>query len=432
VVFGFFRKREDEADEDEELEPVSFLGPTNGKEVNLKAHARLVEAGLVTAKDLVTEAIDQRADTLRVEPKGAGAQVTIYIDGMPKSGGKLSKTEGAAVVQVMKLVAALDPKDRKVAHSGAIKAEFDGRKFLLGITSTPVAEGERLVIRIYDQAVKLDLPADLGMGEPMRVKLRELMTEPGVLAVCGPAGSGTTTTLYGVLRNVDSYMYTVFTLIDPEGRKLPHISTYDDPVEGDDLEATLTRLIRREANVILCEPIRTPAVARAIFGKADSATLLAEAPGKDPCQAVYQLVQQVGDPAMVANGLKGVVTQKLLRRLCPDCKLAYRPKAEFVKKLGLDESARTLYRVPPPPDDPKNDSPCEKCDAVGYWGRVAMFELLEMSEGMKKVVLAGADPAALRAQMRKDKMITLQQDGLRLVAEGLTSLEELQRVFKPA
>lgn len=430
MVFGFFKKRQDEVDDEEELEPVSFLGPTNGKEVNLKAHAKLVDAGLVTAKDIVTDAIDQRADTLRVEPKGTGAQVTLYIDGMPKSGGKLSKGEGLAVVQVMKLVAALDPKERKSVQTGAINAEFESRKFVLGITSAPVPDGERLTVRIHDQAVKLDLPADLGMGESMRAKIREMTCTPGVFVTCGTAGSGTTTSMYGVLRNVDAYMYTVFTLIDPCGRKLPHISTYDDPVEGDDLEASLTRLIRREANVILVEPIKTAEVAKPVFAKAEGAMLISEMPVKDPCQAVNLLVQLTGDPAIVANHLRGVLTQKLVRRLCPSCKLAYRPKADFIKKLGLDESVKTLYRVPPPPDDPKNDEPCEKCDAAGYLGRVAMFELLEMSAGMKEVVLAGADPAALRNQMKKEKMTSLQTDGLRLVAEGVTSLEELQRVFK--
>ncbi len=433
MVFGFFgKKKQQEVEEEEEIEPVSFLGPTNGQDINLKAHAKLVDAGLVAAKDLVTDALAERADGLKVEPKGPVYQVTVYVDGIPQSGGKLSKAEGLAVTQVLKLVSGLDPKERKTVQSGGIKAEFETKKYILTVTSSPVPDGERLMMRINDQAIKLETLTELGMGEEMRQKLRDLSSAPGVVLAAGPPGSGTTTTMYGVMRNVDAYIYTVYTMIDSGGRKLHHVAPYDDAVQGEDLEASLTRLARREANIILIEPMKSAAVAKGAFSKADLLTLISEMPAKDVASAVHQLVQLVGDPALVATHLRAIVTQKLFRRLCKDCKLAYRPKVDFLKKLGLDESVKTLYRVPPPPEDPKDDEPCEKCNAVGYRGRVAMFEFLEMTPGMRDIVTAGADPVAIRTQMKKEKQTTLQQDGLRLVAEGVTSLEELQRVFKQA
>jgi type IV pilus assembly protein PilB len=238
--------------------------------------------------------------------------------------------------------------------------------------------------------------------------------------------------MYGVLRNVDAYIHNVFTMIDSGGRTLFHVSTYDDPVQGENLEGSLTRLARREANCVLVEPIRSAEVAKPVFAKADSLMIISEMTAKDTASAVQALVQQVGDPALVAEHLRAIVQPKLLRRLCQACRLAYRPKPDFLKKLGLPETLKTLYRVPPIPEDAKDHEPCPKCSDVGYLGRVAMFEMLEVTPAIKEIIAAGADPAALRAQMKKEKATTLQADGLRLVAEGVTALEELQRVFKPA
>lgn len=431
MVFGFFKKKEEVQEEQEaDVEPVSFLGPLSGEEVSLKPHARLVDAGLMRAKDLVTDALARRADMLRLEPKGAQAVVTLSVDGIPYPGGRLGKQEGLAITQMLKLLAGLDIKERKKPQSGGIKAEFDSKKYTLGIKSLAVPDGERLIVRITDQSQKLDTPSELGMGEEMRVKLRDLCAAPGVLVVTGPSGSGTTTTLYGLVRNVDAYIYTIFTIGDTEGRKLQQISPLDvDP--NDDLATTIVRAARREANVILCDPLKEAEAAQAIFSKHEDVMMLTELAAKDTPSAVLQLIEWVGDPQLVAAGLKGVVTQKLIRVLCADCRLAYKPKAEFLKKLGLPEDVPALYRKPPDQAEGAMEQ-CEKCGSLGYFGRTAMFEFLEMTEGMQQVIASKPDAAAIRAQMKKDKMTTLQQDGLRLVAEGKTSLEELQRVFKPA
>ncbi len=430
MVFGFFGKKQAEEEPEEEIEPVSFLGPTSGVEVNLKANARLVEAGLMRAKDLVTDALSRRADTLRLEPKGPQAIVTILVDGIPFPGGKMAKAEGNAITQMLKLLAGLDIKERKTTQSGGIKAEFDSKAYTLSVKSVPLPDGERLIVRMQDLKLKLDTPADLGMGEAMRVKLRDLCTAPGVLLTTGPSGSGTTTTLYALLRNVDAYIYTIFTIGDTEGRKLQQITPLEvDP--KDDLATTITRAVRREANVILCDPIKDADAAKAIFSKAEDVMLLSEMAARDTPSALLQLVEWVGDAKTVATGLKGIVTQKLIRILCPDCRLAFKAKPEFLRKLGLPEDTAALYRKPPDQQEGGMEQ-CEKCGSMGYFGRTGMFEFLEMTDGMRELLGGKPDAAAIRSQMKKDKMTTLQQDGLRLVAEGRTSLEELQRVFKPA
>jgi len=430
VVFGFFKKKDDVKEEDVEVEPVSFLGPLNGNEVNLKANARLVEAGLMRAKDLITDALARRADTIRVEPKGPQAVIQLLIDGIPYPGGKLAKAEGLAITQMVKLLAGLDVKERKKPQSGGIKAEFDSTPYQLGVSSVPVADGERLVIRATNLKIKLETPTELGMGDDLRTKLRDLCAGTGLLLAAGPPGSGTTTTAFALLRNVDAYIFTIFTIGDTQGRKLHHITEFETN-EGDDLATTITRATRREANVIFCDPVKDAETVKGMLSKAGEVMLLAEMTAKDTPSALLQLLAWAGNGQAVGEGLKGIVSQKLIRLLCNECRQAYRPKADFLKKIGLPEDIPALYRKPAESPDP-NAEPCEKCGGVGYYGRTAMFEYLEITDGMKELLGGQPDANAIRAQMKKDKMVTLQHDGLRLVAEGKTSLEELQRVFKPA
>lgn len=431
MVFGFFKKgkTKQEVVDDEDIEPVSFLGPLSGEEVNLKPHGKLVEAGLIPAKDLVTDAISRRADTMRIEPKGPGATVTLLIDGMPYPGGKLQKQEALAITQMLKLLAGLDIKQRKAAQSGGIKAEFESRGYQLSVNSSPVADGERLTVRVTDMSIKLDTPSQIGMGEPMRLKLRDICVTHGVVAVVGPPGSGTSTTFYALIRNIDAYLYSIFTLCNTSGHKLNQTTAFE-ATEGDTLEQTIARAARQEANVAVCGPLKDAEMAKMLFAKREDISMLTEFPAKDIPGALQQLLTWVGDPKVASEGLQGILTQKLVRVLCADCRQAYRPKPDFLKKVGLPADLTVLYRKPADPEDP-NAEVCEKCGGLGYFGRTGMFELLEFTDGMRKLVAEGKpDATAIRAQMKKDQMTTLQQDGLRLVAEGRTSLEELQRVFK--
>ncbi len=428
MVFGFFKRKKVE-EEEVEIEPVSFLGPVNGNEVNLQTHARLVEAGLIRSKDLITDALSRRADTIRIEPKGPQAVVTILIDGMPFPAGKLAKPEALAITQMLKLLAGLDVKQRKAPQSGGIKAEYDSKPYLLSVSSVPVPDGERLLVRVADQKIKLESATDIGMGDELRIKLRDLCGGTGVVLACGPTGSGTTTTLFALVRNVDAYIFNIFTLGDLGGRKLNHVTAFDANAE-DDLATTFARAMRKEANVLLCDPIKGADTAKAIFSKAEDVLLLSEMSAKDVPSALLQLIAWVGNPQAIASGLTAIVTQKLIRLLCPDCRQTYRPKAEFLKKIGLPEDLPALYRKPTIATQDLNAETCKKCGGVGYFGRSAMFEVLEMSPGMKELVNGELDAASIRAQMKRDKMTTLQHDGLRLVAEGKTSLEELQRIFK--
>lgn len=426
MIFGFGRKRQQE-EEEEEIELVLFQGALNGNDANLSANGRLVEAGLVPAKELVTDALQRRAGAIRLEPKGDRAAAMLVIDGIAYPGDRYSRQQALAITQMLKLLAGLDIKERSKPQEGGIKAEFDGQPYELLVATTPLGGGaERLTVRANNLKVKLDTPADLGFSEELKNKVRELGVQKGIFCTVGPPASGTTTTEFAVIRALDAYIYQIFTLLDPGRRKLDNVTVFEvNP--GDDLEKTLQRLFRIDADVILLEPLKDEATAKTIFAAHENAAMHTEFAAKDAAAGVVQLCKWVGNPKLVAAGLTAIMSQKLIRLLCSECRQAYRPNPQFLKKAGLPSSVTVLYRKPKLLE---GEEPCGHCGGSGYYGRIAMFELLEMTEEMRSVVASGADGAAIKAQMRKEKMLTLQKDGLRLVAEGRTSLEELQRVFK--
>ena len=433
MVFGWGKKAEpednDEDDDDEEMDYVLFQGALNGVQPNMKENARLVSAGLMLAKELVTNGLSQRSGAIRLEPKGERAQVTFVIDGVAFPGDRLSKQESLAITQVMKLLAGLDIKERKKPQQGGLKAEFEETPYELQIISQPVEGGERLTVRCTNTKIKLDTPNDLGFTEDFKQKIRALASKIGqVFLIVGPAGSGVTTLKYVVVRGVDCFTHQIFT-VGESGRKLDNVTAFK-PNEGDDLWTTLERIFRIDGDIVVTPDVRDAETAKTLFKDLEHACMIAEMPGKDPPAAVVQLLEWIGDPALVAKGLSGLIMQKLIRTLCSKCKQAYRPNPQFLKKVGLPEDLKVLYRKPKVEEDEPEPDSCSKCGDSGYYGQVPMFELLEMTDEMRALVATNPDAAAIRTQAKKEKMLTVQQDALRLVAEGKTSLEEVQRVFK--
>lgn len=429
MVFGWGKKREEEEeDDDEEVELVLFQGALNGIQPNMKENARLVSAGLIRAKELVSDGLARRAGSIRIDPKGERSQVTFIIDGVPYPGDRVSKQEGMAITQVMKLLAGLDIKERKKPQQSGLKAEFEEIPYELQIIAQPVEAGERLTVRCTNLKVKLETPADLGFSDEFKMRMRAMASLKGVFLAVGPPGSGVSTLKFAIVRGVDCFTHQIFT-VGETGKKLENVTAFK-PNEGDSLAATLMRIFRVDGDIIVAPELRDAETAKALFEDLEHAAVISEMPAKDTPSAVVQLTEWVGDAQLVAKGLNGLIMQKLIRTLCPDCRQAYRPNPQFLKKVGLSDNLKVLYRKPKFEEDEPEPDPCDKCGDLGYFGQAPMFEVLEMTPDMRALVATGADASAIKAQARKEKMLTVQQDALRLVAEGKTSLEEVQRVFK--
>lgn len=420
-------------DDEEEIELVLFQGALNGKEANMRANARLVQAGLMPAKELVTDAITRRAETIRIEPKGGGSLIRMLVDGVAYPGGKLPKKRALAVTQLLKLLSGMDEKERRKPQAGGINSEYEETPYRLKIESVPVKGGaERMTIRIQNMKDLLERPEEMGFTEDLRIKIRELTCHSkGVVLACGAPQTGVSTCALGILRSVDAYLYDIQSIADLGGRELMHVRDLEK-LPDDDLDANLMRIIRSEGHVVFTDPIDSAEVAKTTFERQADIVIISEMAAKDAATAIEKLVKWLGDAETVANGLQAIISVKLIRKLCTSCREAFRPNPKLVRKIGLPKKTKTLYRPPQPDEEDDEDEfiPCRKCGDIGYYGRTGLFEMIEMTDEMRKQVIAGESPADLRLLARDEKMPTFQGEGLRLVAEGITSLDELQRTLK--
>ncbi|MEZ6058278.1 MAG: ATPase, T2SS/T4P/T4SS family [Planctomycetaceae bacterium] len=437
MIFG--RKRNDDIDDDdedeEELELVLFQGAVNGVEANLAENAKLVQVGLVRAKELVSDGMGRRAEMIRIDQKGNAAISTFFIDGVPYPAGKMPAQAGNAITQMLKLLAGLDVRERTKPQSGGINAEFEEKKYKLLVDTFPEKTGgERLIVRVIDPKEKLERPEEIGLSEGIRRMVRDYSSEKnGVIIAAGPPMSGTSTTALGLMRCVDAYMYGIFDIARTVKRELSHVTDFKW-LEGDDLDATLMRIKRQDADVAVIDPIVSSEIAKPAFDKASTLSIISEMAARDAADAIVRLVAFVGNPKLVADQLKLVVSQKLIRMLCTKCKQAFRPNPKLLQKVNLPPETKVLYRVPRPIEleDGEIEEPefCEHCNGIGYRGRIALMEEIHMTPGIAELILAGKDAAAIRQQARKEGMQSFQNDALRIVAEGKTTLEELQRAFR--
>lgn len=431
MIFFFGRKGRDDDDDDddefsEEIELVKFQGTLNGVQPDLISNEKLVEAGLDRAKGLLADAIARRAGAMRFDPKADRFLTTLIIDGVPFASERLAKQEGLAVTQVLKLLGGMSVKDRRNQQTGGMKIEYRERKMELRLSSVGVEGGERLLVRVNDPSIKLNTLTDLGIDEELRTKIRASGSQKGLFFVVGPPGSGTSTTFFAVLRGLDPYLHQIFTLGDTDNNDLDNITAFQKN-EGDNLDTNFQRVLRVDGDILQVDPPKDPDTLKVMMKYADSASILAEFPARDVISGLQILTTWSGDAEEFSKLINGVLSQKLLRLLCPKCKQAFKPNPQFLKRVGLPESTSLLYRAPSANDEAAH---CRKCGGTGYLGRKAIFEFLEVTDEMRALIATSPDPAAMRAQMKKDNAITFQKDGLRLIGAGETSLEELQRVFK--
>ena len=433
MIFKFGKKGKKGSDgqgDDAEVELIRFQS-----EFDVKANEKLVRVAIEPLKELLTDGLTRRAETIRIDPKGDRATIGFLIDGVPVPAGRIPRQRAHAVTQMTKVLAGMDAADRDKPQAAEIKASLSDDEYELSVFTQPIAGGlERLTVYVRNLDEKLDKPEEIGMTDELKLKIRELTAdERGVFLVCGPTRSGVTTTLYASVRGLDAYLRDIQTICFIEDRELINISKFETN-SGDELEESLRRCVRVEPDVILLDPVFDAEVAKVIVGFHDKVTFMTEIASADAATGLLQWSEWIGDPALAAASLSGAVSQKLIRKLCNDCREAYKPNPKLLKKIGLDpEETPVLYRKARPPEDIQRGEeiePCRPCNDTGYCERVAVFEYIDVNEEIRQLIASGADAGKLRAQARSDEMLTLQKDAMRLVANGTTSLEELQRVFK--
>lgn len=438
----FSRNNDDDDDSEEEIEYVLFQGATNGQEANLEENKKLAAAGLPLAKEVVTDALALRAEMFKVEPQGPKALLTFFVDGMKRPGPRLPIQRANALVQILKLLGGGDVKVRDKPQRCGLNAEYRELPFELTVKTRPAppakgqkAPAEHLTVVFRNTKTKRATPEDIGIPEEIKARVREYgKSNSGVILVVGPPESGVTSTALCALRCVDSYMYQCYIIGDLGTRTVLNVPVFEQE-EGHTLEHTFMRIQRNEGNLVYMAKIDDPDTMKAVMEGSNEMTFMSEMYARDAADGIAKYAELVGNPALAAEQLRMVISHKLIRKLCPKCKEAFRPNPKLLAQVGLPEETETLYRKarPPEPDEKTGElpEPCRACDGAGFRARAAVFEMIDNTEGIKAVIAAGGDAAAIRKKAREEKQLNCQKDALRLVKDGTTGLDELQRAFAP-
>ena len=373
---------------------------------------------------LLHRAVQERASDIHIEPQFNELVVRLRVDGLLREEQRLPKWTQSAIVSRIKVLSNLDIAEKRQPQDGRLVAEIAGRRVDMRVSTLPLTNGEKVVMRVVDQGranVELDT---LGMAARDLERLRGFLHRPqGILLVTGPTGSGKSTLLYSALRAIQHVTRNITTVEDPVEYQLTGINQVQVDERGKKTFAgALRAILRQDPDVIMIGEIRDKETAQIAFRASVTGHLvLSTVHTNDAAGAVTRLVDLGLEPFMVASSLVGVVSMRLVRTLCPRCREAYTVEAASLNRLGghhSDQGALTLYR----------GQGCPNCRGAGFTGRTGIFEVLAVTDAMRSQIVHGAPDNEIRKVAIEGGMRPIGEDGLEKVLAGRTTLEEVTRV----
>ncbi|MDD3354596.1 ATPase, T2SS/T4P/T4SS family, partial [Zoogloea sp.] len=370
---------------------------------------------------LLTQAVRQAASDIHIEPYERHSVVRFRRDGVLVDVAEPHRALHAAMASRIKIMASLDIAEKRLPQDGRIALRLAGRQVDVRVSTLPTTHGERIVLRLLDKGSGQRGLDSLGMDPDTVTPFARLLSEPhGILLVTGPTGSGKSTTLYAALQGMDAKRRNIVTVEDPVEYDLPGVGQIQVSSKIDlSFARALRAILRQDPDVIMIGEIRDLETAQiAVQASLTGHLVLATLHTNDAASAVTRLVDMGVEPFLLASTLRGVLAQRLVRKLCRACRTP-QPVSDADRALGTGTPAQ-LWHAPG----------CPECTRTGYAGRTGIYELIVVDEGFQRLIHTGADEAALRTHALAHGTRSLRDDGLRLVAEGLTSAEELLRVTR--
>lgn len=389
--------------------------------------------GYLLLKDLVADMSRRRSERVLLDFSQQGVAVKHEIDGMWHNGEVVDRESGDVMLAVMKTLSNLDVRERRQKQEGKFAAKFEGNSFLCPITTQGVKTGERVIMYLRGEKQTFDSYADLGMREGLQEKMSELMhADQGLVIFSTLPGGGLTTLIDVSIEETDRLMrdFVAIEEVNHREQETQNIAVHTyDAAAGETPATLMPKLIRSYPNVYICRDLVDSESAKLLLNEVkDEKLVITSVKAKEAAEAPLRIMQMKVPPKDFARALKGVLYQRLVRKLCVDCRVGYAPPPQVLKKLGIPAGKiEKLYRPPKPEEVEK---PCKICRGNGYIGRTGIFELLLINDQMREILIKQPKIELLKKAARASNQRLLQEEGILLVAKGVTSLPELMRVMK--
>ena len=372
---------------------------------------------------LLWQAAKDEASDVHIDPTPRDSIVRYRIDGVLQQVTVFPRQVHVTVVNRIKVVSRLDIAQKGLPQDGRSMVLIAGRKIDIRVSTVPTVHGEKIVMRLLYQDEKLMQLRQLGLAKYILNPFQRMVhSSGGIILVTGPTGSGKTTTLYASLAEIDHEARHVITIEEPVEYKLSGYSQIEvKPKLGLTFANALRSALRQDPDVIMVGEMRDTETAQIAIQSALTGHLVFSTVHTNSAPAtITRLIDMGIEPFLVSSTIVGVLAQRLVRRICPDCRKSYQPHPEQLRELGITEKnfskiKRSFYR----------GEGCDKCRQTGYRGRIGIHELLKITEGLKNTILKSSDSTTIKKQGLKEKMITLRRDGVNKILHGLTTVEEI-------
>ena len=414
------RKRQaDDTDSDEnevtELDASSIAGDKEAGE----------EAPIIRiVNTILLYAIKEGASDIHIEPQSKGVRVRYRIDGVLHEQMKIPQYVLNPLISRVKIMSEMNIAERRIPQDGRIKITMQGKEFDMRVNTCPSVFGEKIVMRILDKSsVMLGLDK-IGLYEDMQGMLLDIAMQPnGMLIVCGPTGSGKTTTLYSLLNVVSSVEKNVSTVEDPVEYQLPGLTQVQvNRKAGLTFATALRAFLRQDPDVIMVGEIRDLETAEiAVQASLTGHLVLSTIHTNDAPSSATRLGDMGVEPFLISASMSGALAQRLARRICSSCKEEYEPPRETLLRFGFDPLKHPDQKF-------FRGRGCDVCKQTGYKGRTGIYELMQINEELQELIVRRAPVTEVKEAARANGMMTLQEDGFRKCKDGHTTVEEVMRV----
>ena len=370
---------------------------------------------------IMVQAIREKASDIHIEPFQKTLKLRYRVDGDLIPAESPPKALQLAITSRIKILAGLNIAERRVPQDGRFRIKVMGKEVDLRVSILPTTHGEKIVIRLLDKTVLTGSIDQMGLDEDTLLKFRKAIDAPhGMILVTGPTGSGKTTTLYSVLQELNNPQYNIVTVEDPIEYELIGINQV--AVRNDiglDFASALRSILRQDPDIVMVGEIRDNetadiAVKAALTGHQVLSTLHTN----DAAGAITRLDDMGIEPFLISSSILMTCAQRLVRRICANCREEFQPEPEVFASLGIEQAENVFYR----------GSGCDRCKGRGYLGRLAIIEALPVSEAIRRLIMKRASAAVIKNQAVTEGMKTLRMVGIDKALEGQTTLEEVLRV----